>query len=36
MIPEPFVTAGLWTLCACVVGWFALADTGPFDAEDDR
>lgn len=30
MIPEPYVTAGLWTLAACVMGWIALADVGDF------
>lgn len=36
MMPEPYVTAGLWTLAACVLAWFAVADSGPFNSGDDR
>lgn len=36
MIAEPFVTAALWTLAACAMAWFAVADSGPFNSEDDR
>ena len=33
MIPEHWITAGLWTLAACVMGWIARSDVGPFDAD---
>lgn len=35
MIPEPYITAGLWTLVACVMGWVVVAPCGPFNREDD-